>query len=67
MSEAERAAALDKVAPRLGLDVRNHAEAERFIVPLVPDAIRRVCEWGCLFTSSDVWRQLRPLVYTYHA
>lgn len=67
VSEAERTAVLDKMAPRLGLDVKDHAEAERFIVPLVPDTIRRVCEWGELFTSPDVWRQLRPLVYTYHA
>lgn len=64
-SEAERAAVLDKVATRLGLDVNSHAEAEQLIVPLVPDVIRRVCEWGELFTSPDVALQLRPMLYTY--
>jgi hypothetical protein len=67
VSEAERAIALDKVASRLGFDVKDHAEAEQCIVPLVPDVIRRVCEWGELFTSPDVWRQLRPVLYTYHS
>lgn len=66
VSEAEKATVLDQVAQRLEFDVRSHVEAERYIVPLVPDSIRRVCEWGELFTSPEVWRQLRPLVYTYH-
>jgi hypothetical protein len=67
VTEADRAAVLDKVAQGLGFGLADHAEAEQLIVPLVPDVIRWVCEWGELFTSPDVWRQLRPVLYTYHS
>lgn len=67
VSEADRTLVLDKVAQRMGLGFADHAEAERCIVPDVPDEIRRVCTWGELFTSPEVCFQLRPLLYTYWA
>lgn len=67
VSEADRIIVLDKVAQRLELGFTNHTEAERCIVPWVPDEIRRVCAWGNLFTSPEVCFQLRPLLYTYWA
>lgn len=56
---------LNRLAQAMGF--KDHAEAEQCIAPLVPSEIRRLCEWGNLFTSPDVWRQLRPLLYTYWA
>lgn len=66
-SEADesRKPLLDRLA--MGLGYQDHAEAERFIAPWVPDEIRRVCAWGELFTSPEVYLQLRPLLYTYWA
>lgn len=54
---------LNHLAQAMGC--KDHAEAEQCIVPLVPDEIRRVCEWGQLFTSPEVCFELRPLLYTY--
>jgi hypothetical protein len=45
----------------------NAAEARERIVPLVPSDLRRLAEYGQLFTSDDVWKQLRPVLYTYWA
>lgn len=50
-----------------GLGYKDHAEAERYVAPFVPREIRRLCEWGGLFTSPDVVLQLRPLLYIYWA
>jgi hypothetical protein len=65
LTEEGRADLLDKIAKVIGY--KDHAEAEQLIAPLVPDEVRRICEWGELFTSPDVWRQLRPILYTYWA
>ena len=43
------------------------AEARECIVPCVPSDLRRLAEYGELFTSDDVWKQLRPVLYTYWA
>lgn len=42
-------------------------EARARIVPCVPSDLRRLADYGELFTSDDVWRQLRPVLYTYWA
>jgi hypothetical protein len=42
-------------------------EARERIVPLVPSDLRRLADYGQLFTSDDVWKQLRPVLYTYWA
>jgi hypothetical protein len=65
VSGADRADLLNRVARAMGF--KDHAEAERYVVPLVPGEIRRLCEWGELFTWPDVWMQLRPVLYTYYA
>lgn len=59
----DRPRILDHLAAQMGFT--DHAEAERCVVPLVPDSVRRLCEWGGLFTGPDVWLQLRPLLYVY--
>lgn len=56
---------LDRLAQALGY--ADHAEAERFVAPFVPFEVRRICEWGGLFTSPDVVLQLRPMLYVYWA
>jgi hypothetical protein len=43
----------------------NAADVSERIVPLVPPDLRRLAEYGQLFTSDDVWKQLRPVLYTY--
>jgi hypothetical protein len=35
------------------------------VVPKVPEEIRDLAEFGQLFTHAGVWRQLRPVLYTY--
>lgn len=66
---------LDDIASRIKpldpADDRNpYADAPQAragIVPLVPSDLRRLAEYGSLFTSDDVWKQLRPVLYTYWA
>jgi hypothetical protein len=43
----------------------NAADAFAGIVPTVPSDLRRLSEYGQLFTGPDVWKQLRPVLYTY--
>lgn len=57
--------AADHLARTMGF--ADADEAQRFIAPLVPGDVRRLCEWGELFTSPDVWRELRPMLYVYWA
>ncbi|HEX9225348.1 MAG TPA: hypothetical protein VF885_01675 [Arthrobacter sp.] len=45
----------------------NAAEARDHIVPCVPSDLRRLADYGQLFTSDDVWKSLRPVLYTYWA
>lgn len=42
-------------------------EASARIVPFVPDDLQRLTEYGKIFTSDDVWKQLRPVLFTYWA
>jgi hypothetical protein len=65
MADEEKGTALDRIAQVLGY--ADHAEAQRFVAPVVPPDVRYVCDWGGLFTGPDVWRQLRPLLYVYWA
>lgn len=43
----------------------SHAEADENIAPIVPQEIRDLSQFLGLFTSDDVWMQLRPMLYTY--
>jgi hypothetical protein len=56
---------LDMLATAIGYE--SHDEAMRRVVPLVPEEVRRVCEWAGLFTSPTGWKDLRPMLYTYWA
>lgn len=44
---------------------QSHAEASRLVVPAVPEEVHVLAEFGQLFTSDDVWKQLRPMLYVY--
>ncbi len=55
---------LDEMCERFGM---THQQAERYVVPFVPDDIRWLAEWAEVFTGPDVWRQLRPVVYAWWA
>lgn len=54
---------LDKAAVDAGFI--DAEDVKQNFVPVVPNEIRDLCEWGELFTNDDVWKQLRPLIYTY--
>jgi hypothetical protein len=43
----------------------THDEALRRVVPVVPTEVRAITEYLGVFTSGDVWRQLRPVLYVY--
>jgi hypothetical protein len=66
---------LDNIASRIkpaapAVDRRMYSgavEARERIVPYVPSDLRRLAEYGQLFTSEDVWKSLRPVLYTYWA
>jgi hypothetical protein len=47
----------------LGFD--DGRDAFDAVVPCVPGEVRALAEFGDLFTGPDVWRQLRPVIYTY--
>lgn len=55
---------LDTLADVFGM---THKEALKNVAPLVPEEIRLLAEFGKLFTSDDVWKQLRPMIYTWWA
>ena len=42
-------------------------DARSRIVPHVPMDLRRLAEYGQLFTREDTWKTLRPVVYTFWA
>jgi hypothetical protein len=60
---SEQRRMLDLLAQAAGL--AGHDEAAEVVVPLVPDEIRDLAEFGQMFTGPDVWLQLRPLLYTF--
>jgi hypothetical protein len=62
--EAERV--LTKAAP-LFTPYKTYAEAQARVVQRVPLEVRDVAEYLGLFTHAGVWRQLRPVLYTYWA
>jgi hypothetical protein len=52
-------------AVRAWTPYRSQAEAKARIVPRVPEEVRDLAEYLDLFTDAAVWRQLRPVLYTY--
>ncbi|WP_422759127.1 hypothetical protein [Paenarthrobacter sp. C1] len=69
MPEDELDAIARRIKPLAAADDRHPypsaAEARGCVVPLVPSDLRRLAEYGQLFSSDDVWKQLRPVLYTY--
>lgn len=59
----DKAKALEIFAKGCGF--ASHAEALENVRPEVPEEIRDLAEFAQLFTHAGVWRQLRPLLYTY--
>lgn len=43
----------------------DHAEASKFMVPLVPNEVRWLCEFAELFTDPTHVKDMRPLIYTW--
>jgi|ERR1035437_3399769 hypothetical protein len=54
---------LDVLAVAAGF--KDHAQALKYVAPEVPTEVRNLTEFANLFTSEHVWRELRPLLYTY--
>lgn len=54
---------LEKAAVKCGFD--SAEDVRENLVPVVPEDIRDLVRWGKLFTDEDVWKQLRPMIYTY--
>lgn len=71
MPEEEMDNVASRIKPLAPTDDRHPyagaADARDRIVPLVPADLRRLAEYGQLFTGPDVWKQLRPVLYTYWA
>lgn len=42
-------------------------ETVNLIAPVIPEEVQLLCEFVGIFTSPDIWLQLRPLVYVYWA
>jgi hypothetical protein len=63
--EPEREQALELLARQAGFAC--HVEAAGNVAPEVPGEIKDLAEFAQLFTDETVWRQLRPLLYTYWA
>jgi hypothetical protein len=53
---------LDAAAQEAGF--ADHDDAAARVVPYVPPDVRHLAEWAGLFTGPDVWRELRPALYT---
>ena len=43
----------------------DYTELLKNIVPLVPVEVKELVQWAELFTGPEVWKDLRPMVYTY--
>lgn len=41
------------------------SEFKENAVPIVPECVRLLCEWGQAFTDPNVWTQLKPMIYVY--
>lgn len=58
---------LDETRERLSqiIGYRNFRDAVDHVVPEVPEEIQNFTDWGDLFNSPDIWKDLRPALYTY--
>ncbi len=56
---------MDPLARELGFEDWDDLDAN--LAPLVPIDIRYLTEFLGVFTDPDVWKQLRPMLYTYWA
>jgi len=54
---------LETFAKAAGLS--GHEEAQAHVVPEVPQEVCDIAAFAALFTDDTVWRQLRPVLYTY--
>lgn len=54
---------LDSAAKDMGFN--DGDDVRQNLVPVVPNEVRDLARWGKLFTNDDVWKQLRPMLYTY--
>lgn len=45
----------------------THVEAVENVAPFVPEDVRNVADFMDVFTSPDVWKELRPVIYTWWA
>lgn len=61
--DEDAALSLDIWANAAGFD--DHEDAVANCVPLVPDEVRHLVEFGQLFTSDDAYKHLRPMLYVY--
>lgn len=60
---ADLSEVLDYLAELAGF--ASHEEAQRLVVPAVPEEVRALAQFGQLFTDDRVWMQLRPMLYVY--
>lgn len=60
---ADDSEVLDYLAELAGF--ASHEDAQRLVVPAVPDEVRALAQFGQLFTDDRVWMQLRPMLYVY--
>jgi hypothetical protein len=44
---------------------KSAAEAKKYMVPLVPQSVRCLCEYTKIFTAPKVVFQLKPILYVY--
>lgn len=44
---------------------RDAAEAAKRLARLVPGEVRELTQFGALFAAPDIWKTLRPVLYTY--
>lgn len=54
---------VDEVSKKFGF--ADAEDARQNLVPTVPECVKDLVKWGKLFTNDDVWKQLRPMIYTY--
>lgn len=54
---------MDRIAKEMGF--KSLHDAKETMVPLIPDIIRAVCEFGNIFTDPATINQLRPMFYVY--
>ena len=55
----------DELARMAGL--ADNQDALENVIPMVPQEIRDIIQFSKVFTSEDIWTQLRPILYVYWA